>query len=83
MKELMTSGDHKNLNLDERFCIEQYLGNGLNFTEIAKLLNRNPKTISREVKGHRIPRTKDPALRKSKCAYLKACNITNLCSNKY
>lgn len=83
MHEQITSGDHKNLNLDDRFYIEQRLSDGLSFTEIAKLLNRNPKTISREVKSHRVSKSKDPLLKKSKCAYLKTCTITNLCSNKY
>jgi IS30 family transposase len=83
MQEQMTSGDHKNLNLDDRFYIEQCLKDDLSFTEIAKLLNRNSKTISREVKNHRIAKSKDPELRKSKCAYLKTCTITNLCNNKY
>lgn len=83
MQEQMTSGDHKNLDLDDRFYIEQRLKDGLNFSEIAKLLNRNPKTISREVNSHRTAKSKAPELRKSKCAYLKTCTITNLCSNKY
>jgi IS30 family transposase len=83
MQKLMTSGNHKNLNLEDRNYIEQCLKEGLRFNETAKLLGRNPKTISREVKSHRTAKTKDHKLRKSKCAYLKTCSITNLCSNKY
>lgn len=79
----MTSGNHKNLNLEDRNYIEQCLKEGLRFNEIANLLGRNPKTISREIKSHRIARSKDPKLRKSKCAHLKTCTITNLCNNKY
>jgi hypothetical protein len=83
MSERTITGNHKNLNLDDRFHIENYLNEGLQFNEIAELVNRNPKTISREVKSHRTAKCKDPKLRKSKCAHLKTCTITNLCSNSY
>ena len=83
MQEQTTSGSRKNLNLEDRNYIEQCLKEGLRFNEIAKLLGRNPKTISKEIKSHRSAKSKDPELRKSKCAYLKTCTITNLCSNKY
>lgn len=68
---------------DERFYIEGCLKEELSFTEIADLLKRNRKTIAREVKGRRFARCKDPKLKKSKCAYLKRCSITNLCDNSY
>lgn len=83
MSEQTTTGNHKNLNLDDRFHIENYLNEGLRFNEIAELVNRNPKTISREVKSHRSAKCKDPKLKKSKCAYRETCTITNLCSNSY
>lgn len=83
MQDNISSGNQKNLNLEECNYIEQCLKEGFRFIEIANLLGRNPKTISREIKSHRTPKTKDPKLRKSKCAYLKTCKITNLCSNKY
>lgn len=78
-----TSGNQRNLSLEERHMIEDYLKEELRFNEIAKLLGRNPKTISTEIKSRRIPRTKDPKLRKTKCAHLLSCTITNLCNNKY
>jgi len=83
MSEQLTSCNHKNLNLDDRFYIEKCLKDGLPFFEIARLLSRNPKTISREIQKHRTAQSKDPKLKKSKCAYLKTCTITNLCDNKY
>ncbi|MGF7060656.1 helix-turn-helix domain-containing protein [Brassicibacter mesophilus] len=42
MKEQMTSGNRKNLNLEDRNYIEQCLKEGLRFNEIANLLGRNP-----------------------------------------
>lgn len=73
MQELMTSGNQRNLNLEDRNYIEQCLKEGLRFREIATLLGRNPKTISAEIKNRRSAKSKDPKLRKSKCAYLKTC----------
>lgn len=73
----------KNLTYEERLYIENRLNEGHNFTNISELLKRNRKTISREVKGRRFARTKDPALKKQKCAYLGNCTKTNLCSFKY
>lgn len=78
-----TSGNQRNLNLSERILIEHYLKDRLKFKEIASLLNRNPKTISAEIRSKRVARTKDPKLRKTKCAHLGSCTITNLCQNKY
>ena len=83
MTEQATIGNHKNLSLDDRFYIEKCLSERLRFNEIAKLLNRNPKTISREIKSHRTAKCKDPKLKRSKCAYRETCTITNLCSNSY
>lgn len=78
-----TTGNQRNLSLSERILIELHLKDNLKFKEIASLLSRNPRTISTEVKVRRIPRTKDPELRKVKCAHLSNCSLTDLCSNKY
>ena len=48
----MSSNSH--LTLDERNFIEQELAKNTSFREIAKYLSKDPTTISREVKKHRI-----------------------------
>lgn len=78
-----SSGNQRNLILEDRNFIEQSLKDKLRFKEIAKLLGRHSKTISSEVKNRRFAQTKDPKLRKTKCAHLYDCSITELCSNKY
>lgn len=46
--------ENKHLTLDERNFIEQELAKNTSFKVIAKYLSKNPTTISREVKKHRI-----------------------------
>ncbi|MCS7205622.1 MAG: helix-turn-helix domain-containing protein [Leptospiraceae bacterium] len=41
---------YKHLSLNERKEIERLYGEGYTITKIAKILNRNPSTISRELK---------------------------------
>ena len=63
---------NKHLTYEERSFIEIGLNNGRNFTEIAKDLNKNRRTISREVQKHRF--------RKNPSGFN---NSTNLCKNRY
>ena len=45
---------NKHLTLDERNFIEQELAKNTSFKEIAKYLSKDPTTISKEVRKHRI-----------------------------
>jgi IS30 family transposase len=47
-------GNQKHLSLEDRAYIESSLGKGLSFKEIARYLCKDPSTISKEVKGHRL-----------------------------
>ena len=46
--------ENKHLTLDERNFIEQELAKNTTFREIAMYLSKDPTTISKEVKKHRI-----------------------------
>lgn len=46
--------ENKHLTLDERNIIEQELTKNTSFKEIANLLSKDPTTISKEVRKHRI-----------------------------
>ena len=46
--------NNKHLTLDERNVIEQELLKNTNFKVIAEYLGKNPTTISKEVKKHKI-----------------------------
>ncbi len=47
-------GNHKHLTLANRIIIEKSLDNNIPFTEIARSISKDPSTISKEVKKHRI-----------------------------
>ncbi len=45
--------NYKHLSIEERSCIRKYYVDGLSYREIARLLGRNPSTISREFMRNR------------------------------
>ena len=47
-------GNQKHLSLEDRKYIERSLNNGSTFKDIARLLCKDPTTISKEVKLHRV-----------------------------
>lgn len=47
-------GNHKHLTLEDRLFIEKSLNEGRSFKEISRYLCKDPTTISREVKKHRL-----------------------------
>lgn len=50
----MENTNQKHLTLEDRNYIEQALNHGMTFKEIAKFLSKDPSTISKEIKKHRI-----------------------------
>ncbi len=50
----MQSVNQKHLTLEDRNYIEQALNQNMTFKEIAKFLSKDPTTISKEIKKHRI-----------------------------
>lgn len=47
-------GNQKHLCLEDRIYIEDKLNEGASFKDIAKYLCKDPTTISKEVKNHRL-----------------------------
>lgn len=47
-------GNQKHLTLDDRIYIENELDKGTSFKDIARFLCKDPTTISKEVKTHRL-----------------------------
>jgi IS30 family transposase len=76
-------GNQKHMTFEDRYIIEKSLDRQVKFKEIAALLKKDPTTISKEVQKHRTTKSKDPALRKNKCAMLDTCTKTHLCQSKY
>lgn len=50
-------GNQKHLTLDDRLYIERSLNEGLSFNDISKFLCKDPTTISKQVRLHRIQNT--------------------------
>lgn len=50
----MQNANQKHLTLDDRNYIEQALNQDMSFKEIAKFLSKDPSTISKEVRKHKI-----------------------------
>ena len=77
---------NKHLSYNNRIDIEKYLGNGFNFTEISRLLNKSISTISCEVKNRRTRiQKKNPYSNSSNyiCDKLvKAPYVCNNCDSK-
>ena len=47
-------GNHKHLTAEDRLYIEKSLDNGTSFKDIARYLCKDPSTISKEVRAHRL-----------------------------
>ena len=71
---------HSHLSLDERITIAQLLKEKSSFKAIARELGRDPSTISKEIRRHRIPK-RSGAIGKSfnNCAHRSGCDCRRLC----
>ena len=73
--------ENKHLTLDERNFIEQELAKNTNFREIAKYLSKDPTTISKEVRKHRIRKEGQSIhVNFNHCAKRYNCHRKNLCN---
>lgn len=75
--------DNQHLDIDKRKVIELELGRNTTFAEIAKIINKDPTSISKEVRKHRIKiEARQPFLNENKCARRFFCHRKNVCSTK-
>ena len=73
-------GTQKHMTLDQRIMIEKGLDQGSSFRSIALQLGKDPTTISREIKKHRIFREHNHFNEsKNKCALVNDCKKRNIC----
>lgn len=76
------SGSQKHLTLENRIFIENQLNKGISFKDIAKFLCKDPTTISREVKAHRLSDWYHKGTfynAKNFCVHRYHCKKTNAC----
>lgn len=74
-------GNQAHLTLSDRIYIEQGLERQMNFKEIAIFLQKDPTTISKEIRRHRVIRERDT--RTALCTLRGSCTRTKMCPNKY
>ena len=75
-------GNQKHLTLDDRMFIERSLDEQASFKEIAKYLCKDPTTISKEVRLHRIQNTWNKGSFNNPynfCIHRFHCRKTNVC----
>lgn len=74
--------DHKHLTLSQRLHIEKGLENNESFSLIAKRLEKDPSTISKEVRRHRTEHVKRDMNHAIPCANRSQCRVRSLCNNR-
>ena len=78
----MKKPNHKHMNLSDRIFIETSLNQNLTFKEIGAALGKDPTTISREVRKHRILSEGWVHGDEIPCAYVRNCRKKNMCVHK-
>jgi transposase, IS30 family len=72
--------NQKHLTLDDRSYIHSGLKTGQSFRQIARHIDKDPSTISKEVRRHRsLVSTGAVGRIPNKCAYRSTCTVNNLC----
>lgn len=83
-------GNQKHLTLDDRLYIEHNLNDAVSFKEISKYLCKDPTTISKEIRRHRIQNTwnrgsfNNPynfCIHRFHCKKTNACDKLIICDN--
>lgn len=75
-------GNHKHLTEDDRKYIENSLNNGMSLKDIARYLCKDPSTISKEIRTHRVDEWCKKGLfynEHNHCANRYHCRKTNAC----
>jgi IS30 family transposase len=80
MMSKLIPGNQKHLTLSDRIEIEKCLKENLAFKEIAKMLCKDPTTISKEIKLHRQFRERGYKTGNT-CKHSRTCKVRNLCKN--
>ena len=73
-------GNQKHLTQKDRVFIESSLDKNMPFCEIAKYLCKDPSTISKEVKKHRVFKEHNDFSSPNQCALRGSCNLHNVCN---
>ena len=72
-------GNQKHMSLEDRNYIEQALTKGMTFKEIAKFLRKDPTTISKEVKKHKVLKPRSSYGSNNDCIAKQQCTVNHAC----
>lgn len=72
-------GNHKHLTQSQRLIIEKGLNEQTPFAVIARKIQKDPSTISKEVRKHREPATRKAAAPAIPCSIRPDCKLRYLC----
>lgn len=73
-------GNQRHMTLDDRIYIEKCLEKNMAFKDIAKFLRKDPTTISKEIKKHRLYKPRNSFNTPNDCKLrLNGCNLVNIC----
>lgn len=74
-------GNQKHMSEEDRNYLEEALKRNLKFVDIAKFLKKDPTTISREVKKHRVEQKPNSFNNggHNQCAHLQSCTKRDVC----
>ena len=73
--------NYSHLTLSDRIYIEQALERHMNFKEIAIFIGKDPTTVSKEIRRHRVAKEMDK--RTALCENRSFCTKTNMCNKPY
>lgn len=72
-------GNQRHMTLDDRIYIEKCLDLNMTFKDTAKYLCKDPTTLSKEVKKHRIHKPRNSYAFPNNCQFRQSCNLKNVC----
>lgn len=76
-------GDQKHLTFEQRVDIEKGLTENKSFAEIAKLIGKDPSTVSKEVRRHSHEKERpDAGYTNPPCTNRKGCKMICLCEEQ-
>ncbi|WP_422784881.1 helix-turn-helix domain-containing protein [Ruminiclostridium josui] len=75
----LIKGNQRHLSLDDRIYIEKALEKSIAFKDIALFLSKDPTTISKEVKKHRVVKTRNTIYIPNNCMSRQGCTLTDIC----
>ena len=72
---------HSHLTLSDRIYIEQALERRMKFKEIAVFIGKDPTTVSKEIRRHRV--VKESGRKTALCENRSTCTKQHMCRQKY